>query len=157
MISLMESCPRCRIQLHNLQIAGRSLEECAGCGGLRVKIPDFRHLCSDIDAQADIMAVKPEAPPPAEKRVEYFHCPTCGNLMNRMRYARGANVITHICVGHGIWLQLPALQEIILFIRAGGLERARRRNKEEQDRKREMEYLTGLLNVCTGTGGPPML
>ena len=153
----MESCPRCRIPLQSRQIAGRPLEECAGCGGLRVKIPVFQHLCSDVDAQAEVLVLKAPPPPLVEKRVEYLHCPTCGNLMNRMRYARGSNVITHICVGHGIWLHLPALQEIILFIRAGGLERARRRDKEEQERKREMEYLTGLLNVCSGTGGPTMV
>jgi Zn-finger nucleic acid-binding protein len=74
---------------------------------------------------------------PADPKVHYLPCPQCGKLMSRMNYAVRSGVIMDVCRTHGIWLDRDEIREIIEFIRSGGLDRARRIEKEELEEARK--------------------
>jgi Zn-finger nucleic acid-binding protein len=51
--------------------------------------------------------------------------------MNRQNFARVSGVILDVCKGHGVWFNQGELRRIVEFIREGGMERARSREKLE--------------------------
>lgn len=67
--------------------------------------------------------------------MRYLACPVCTARMNRVNFARSANVIVDVCKEHGIWFDAGEVHAVIDFVERGGLERARRR--EQQDRAQE--------------------
>lgn len=65
--------------------------------------------------------------------------------MNRINFARCSGVIVDICKGHGSWFDRDELTRIVEFIRAGGLDAARAREKtalEEERRQLRQEQLS---------------
>jgi len=70
-------------------------------------------------------------------RISYAPCPQCGQLMNRVNFARCSGVVVDVCRGHGTWFDRDELREIVEFIRAGGLELARQKEKHELEFERE--------------------
>jgi len=82
-------------------------------------------------------------------RVSYVPCPQCGQLMNRLNFARCSGVIVDVCKGHGTWFDRDELRQIVEFIRAGGLEASRTRELtkiEEERRALQQEQLAAGLN-----------
>src|SRR5262249_51132842 len=69
-------------------------------------------------------------------QVRYIPCPQCGQLMNRMNFARCSGVIVDVCKGHGTWFDHDELREIVEFIRTGGLELSREKEKRELEFER---------------------
>ena len=64
--------------------------------------------------------------------------------MNRINFARCSGVIVDICKGHGTWFDRDELSRIVEFVRGGGLEAARSKEKtqlEEARRQLEVEQL----------------
>jgi Zn-finger nucleic acid-binding protein len=60
-------------------------------------------------------------------------------MMNRINFARCSGVIVDVCKGHGTWFDRDELSRIVEFIRGGGLEASRVREKEEiQDERRRL-------------------
>ena len=57
--------------------------------------------------------------------------------MNRINFARCSGVIVDVCKGHGSWFDASELREIIEFIRAGGLELSRQKEKREIEFERQ--------------------
>ena len=51
--------------------------------------------------------------------------------MNRINFARCSGVIVDICKGHGTWFDRDELSGIVQFIRGGGLEVSRQKEKTE--------------------------
>ena len=49
--------------------------------------------------------------------------------MNRINFAKCSGVVVDICKGHGTWFDAQELSAIVQFIRDGGLEVARQREK----------------------------
>ena len=69
-------------------------------------------------------------------KISYAPCPECSQLMNRVNFARCSGVIIDICKGHGTWFDREELTRIVEFIRAGGLEASRSREKAELEEER---------------------
>ena len=90
------------------------------------------------EEQAAILQMHPHAEHTIEPEADtcYLPCPTCGNLMNRVNFA-SSNVIVDICKQHGTWFDKDELTRIIEFIRAGGIDSARRREREEIEETRQ--------------------
>ena len=132
-------CPRCQVKLTDIQVADTPLEECTRCGGLWVDVSNFEHICSNAESQQAATGLR--LPPPVEMdpRVHYLKCPTCANLMNRMNYASRSGIIINACRAHGVWLDRDEIRQIIEFIRAGGLDHARKIEKVELDDARRAE------------------
>ena len=57
--------------------------------------------------------------------------------MNRINFARCSNVIVDVCKGHGTWFDRDELREIVEFIRGGGLEVLRQKERHELEFERQ--------------------
>lgn len=145
------SCPRCRIEMPAVAIGSTSVRECERCFGLWVDVPSFERICADREHQAAVLGAASPAPRgevSESGNVRYVPCPECGQLMNRINFARCSGVIVDICRGHGSWFDRDELTRIIEFIRAGGLEAARAKEKaalEEERRQLRQEHLAADL------------
>lgn len=135
------ACPRCSGELLVVQVGGARLRECARCSGVWVAPDDFTRVTTDAEQQAAMLAFRADASPAAaETRVQYLGCPECGKLMNRNNFQRISGVIVDQCREHGAWLDADELRRIIEFIRGGGVDRARAREKEALvDERRRLE------------------
>lgn len=130
------ACPRCTRGLVGMRVASDNIEQCPGCAGLWMSVATFDHICSDSQAQsaATTMAVPPGRGVVAE--VVYIKCPECSELMARKRYSQASGVLINTCRAHGVWLDGGELRQIVEFIRAGGLDRARRVEQERLEAER---------------------
>lgn len=132
-------CPRCRATLSVAAIGSAVLEECGACGGVWVDAQSFQQICQSREQQAAYVgAGSPLAAPSLgvaaeHDSVHYVKCPMCAQLMNRMNFARHSGVVVDVCKRHGTWFDRDELRRIIEFIRAGGLDAAREREKNELD------------------------
>lgn len=71
--------------------------------------------------------------------------------MNRINFARCSGVVVDICKGHGTWFDREELSRIVEFIRGGGLDAARAKEKAAlEEERRSLENLTR-------TGGRPSI
>ena len=135
------SCPRCRVQLNLLQVKDSDLCECQKCGGLWADVETFENICASRENRAAVLSLISTRHSALENkhpaRINYVPCPDCKQLMNRNNFARSSGVIIDICKHHGVWFEAEELPKIIEFIRRGGLEHARRKEKLEIDDQRD--------------------
>src|SRR5262245_767080 len=134
-------CPRCRTQMSIATVGNQEVLECDRCGGLWLDTQSFEKICAGKEHQsavlgnASLATIDHEAPP---IKVTYVPCPECSQLMNRVNFARCSGVIVDVCKKHGIWFDRDELSRIVEFIRSGGLEFSRTKEKTalEEERKR---------------------
>jgi Zn-finger nucleic acid-binding protein len=152
------ACPRCAGSPPLLArlIGDVLLDECSGCRGvwldaaavdrvvrerqasslspLRQMTPPEPELqpggpsTSAIEAVA--AAALPAAPTVPPGRL-YIACPDCGQLMNRVNFARHSGVILDVCRGHGTWFDATELPRVVDFVMKGGVEESQRREVED--------------------------
>ena len=148
-------CPRCAIEMGALTLGGTDIRECERCFGLWVDVPSFEKICSDREQQAAVLGAASPAPTkPVQdiNKVRYVPCPECQQLMNRINFARCSGVVVDVCKGHGTWFDREELSRIVEFIRGGGLDAARAREKAalEEERRR-------LVSMSTGNPQPSII
>lgn len=153
-------CPRCRKKLEALRIGDVGLQECAECGGLWSAPDTFESVCADVETQSAVLSFAGSRPraAPAPAPISYVPCPECRQLMNRSNFARSSGVIIDLCKQHGVWFDAEELPKIIAFIREGGLEKARAREKleikEDRDRLRDEVRRAAIADRRFATGRP---
>lgn len=145
-------CPRCREEMASVAVGAAQMRECARCGGLWVSAAAFEQICADREQQAAILGAASPARAqhsvrPEQSRVRYVPCPECGQLMNRVNFAHCSGVVVDICKGHGTWFDRDELAEIVEFIRAGGLDAARAREKQQLVEERRLLRQEQLANA----------
>lgn len=132
-------CPRCECALDALSVADLALGQCSRCEGIWIDVPTFERVCADQEKQAAILGI---ARPVASRKpapVRYVPCPVCRDLMNRSNFARSSGVIIDTCRKHGVWCDADELPRIVEFIRAGGVDRQRRKEKAQlEEQRREL-------------------
>jgi Zn-finger nucleic acid-binding protein len=145
------NCPRCLTKLDALIVGETALRECVKCAGLWTDVETFESICADGEKQSAVLSfagAKASTGAPAA-RISYVPCPDCGQLMNRSNFARSSGVIIDLCKSHGVWFDAEELPKIIGFIRKGGMEKARQREKleikEERDRLRDEQRKAGNI------------
>ncbi|MEJ7623248.1 MAG: zf-TFIIB domain-containing protein [Pyrinomonadaceae bacterium] len=132
------NCPRCRRRMERTLLGGTSFVACVSCDGLWIDAATFENICADRERQSAVLGFLAERTEPSgSTKVSYVPCPTCGQLMNRSNFARASGVIVDICKQHGVWFDADELPTIIEFIRKGGMELARQREKNELNDERE--------------------
>ena len=148
------NCPRCHVEMESVKLGTTALSECSQCGGLWVDVASFEQICASREQQSAVLGAAKPAPSQAISsrgtRVQYVPCPQCRQLMNRVNFAHCSGVIVDVCKGHGTWFDLHELTEIVEFIRAGGLDASRAREKaqlEEERRRLRQEQLA----IANGT------
>lgn len=148
-------CPRCALVLETITLGSTNLRECEKCDGLWVDVESFERICADREQQSAVLGsaqfASPHRSAGVETRVRYVPCPECGQLMNRVNFARCSGVVVDVCRGHGTWFDRDELAEIVEFIRAGGLDksRARERAELEEARRRLQEEKSALERTRT--------
>ena len=64
-------------------------------------------------------------------------------MMNRINFGRSSGAVVDVCKGHGTFLDRGELHQIVRFIQAGGIDRARaaelQRLADEQRRLRDLQ------------------
>jgi Zn-finger nucleic acid-binding protein len=145
-------CPRCRDAMRRVSIGEVPLAECGHCDGVWLDAADFEALCASRDAQSAILHRTPPKSAVDSRRVRYRKCPVCRTLMNRVNFGKASGIILDVCKGHGTYLDAGELGRVVEFIRRGGLELARAREREalveEQQRLRELEARAGGHLSC---------
>jgi Zn-finger nucleic acid-binding protein len=136
-------CPRCRVELGQVTIGAADFQDCPRCAGLWLDKESFDRVCAEREQQAAVLDFGAGAiqSVPAAK-ISYIPCPDCGELMNRTNFARYSGVIVDVCKPHGTWFDADELRQVVEFIRQGGIDRARARDKAklaEERRAFELE------------------
>jgi Zn-finger nucleic acid-binding protein len=135
-------CPSCRgRELFTRALGGARLSGCPGCGGVWADADSFKKLCEDRSTQAAYMGegtplAAPKPSDPSQGGILYRPCAVCGELMNRFNFADCSGVILDACKPHGVWFDADELRRIVAFIRAGGLDLARRRQIQSLELER---------------------
>lgn len=151
-------CPRCRGEMSFLTIGATAVRECEQCLGLWLDVAAFEKICADREQQSAVLGTASPAPTHAVRetsKINYIPCPECSQLMNRINFARCSGVIVDVCKGHGTWFDRDELSRIVEFIREGGLEASRARDKAElhEERQRlEQERLAATMHGSAGLG-----
>ncbi len=134
-------CPRCQAEMSLVTLGSTTVLECEHCLGLWLNVSSFEKICADHEQQSAVLGLASPAPShrvTETNKVKYVKCPQCSQLMNRVNFARCSGVIVDVCKGHGTWFDRDELSRIVEFIRQGGLEASRNREKAalEEDRRR---------------------
>ena len=138
------ACPRGCGPLTPVQLGGVELSECGGCGGVWLSEATFQRLCADGERQATLLAGAAAAPrgaATASGGVRYLPCPQCAAMMNRVNFARVSGVVIDSCREHGVWFDADELRRVVEFVRAGGLDVARGREREALAGERRLQAL----------------
>lgn len=151
-------CPRCKIGLSRLEVGPTVLSECTKCDGMWADVETFENICADREKQSAVLGFIGQKPALAEGRpkISYVPCPDCKELMNRSNFARSSGVIIDICKHHGVWFDSEELPKIIEFIRKGGMEISRQKERieleDERDRLRDERRRQALQDQRFGVG-----
>jgi Zn-finger nucleic acid-binding protein len=138
-------------------IGATNVSECEHCLGLWLEVAAFEKICAEREQQAAVLGAASPAPTHAVRetsKINYVPCPQCSQLMNRINFARCSGVIVDFCKGHGTWFDRDELSRIVEFIRGGGLEESRNREKEEIKEERlkllEQQRTEARRSLLTG-------
>lgn len=141
------ACPACsghvmvewRLQPSARQPMGHAVHGCRQCGGVWV---DRSTLDVMVESASEQGAGDGRAPGVQRRelsmqtKVVYRTCTVCGHAMNRRNFARISGVIVDECRVHGTFFDAGELEDVLTFVRSGGLLLARRRETEELARER---------------------
>ena len=148
-------CPACKNELQHVSLGATAVLECAVCDGVWVDADVFEKLCADREAQAAVLHRFPTSPPQASERIRYRPCVRCGKMMNRINFGRVSGTVVDVCRGHGTYLDTGELHQIVSFIHAGGLERARALQMEDmREQERRLRVLEDRASKDRGRSAP---
>jgi len=146
------------MDLQTTMLGDVNLHECPKCEGLWLDVETFDTICADREKQAAVVGSDPlPTVNPQDfdlSAVRYVGCCVCHKLMNRMNFARQSGVIVDICKPHGIWFDREELRRIVEFIRAGGLEKSRERDRQKWAAERRQLEATRRKSPGGGLVGP---
>lgn len=146
-------CPCCKVEMSSISIGGEAMRECEHCSGLWLEVSAFERICTNREEQSAVLggaSVAPQSHVSMSETVRYVPCPQCGQLMNRINFARCSGIVVDVCKGHGTWFDRDELREIVEFIRGGGLDLSRQKEKRELEFEREQLRLEQMTAVRQG-------
>jgi Zn-finger nucleic acid-binding protein len=153
-------CPRCEANLVLCSVGQKTLNTCSQCGGLWVEKSIFQSICTHEEEQEAVLGFQSEylkTPSAGGRKPQraYIPCSECGSLMNHKNFS-GSGVVLDWCRDHGSWFDRGELQQIVAFIRDGGLKKAREREqqklKDQEDRLRMQEFTMAALERRLDSG-----
>jgi Zn-finger nucleic acid-binding protein len=144
-------CPACRKAMARVVIGDLALLECTSCDGVWVDAVEFERICADHEAQGAVLhRWDSHSPRTPIARVHYRPCIKCGKMMNRVNFGRISGTVLDVCRGHGTFLDAGELHAIVVFIRDGGLDRARQREKSELEEERHRLAMKAQIDPLAG-------
>lgn len=152
-------CPDCRLPMAARSFGAVGYSECPRCGGLFLAPAAFGAVSKDAGTRAAVRLEKPPLLRPAGAPlppVKYRRCPACATLMTRENFAGGSGILVDRCGRDGVFFDRGELTAIVDFIEGGGLERARRRERERlAEEVRSLEARRGRLEGGATSALPP--
>ena len=133
-------CPGCaNRRLDVKQHAGLAWATCPGCGGQF--LDDVTFACALYGAVQDALAAGARSSQRVARShphmdAPYPECPVCAQPMRCTNYGHCSGVLVRQCSAHGVWLRRGDLENIRGFVRSGGLELARKIEREASARAR---------------------
>jgi Zn-finger nucleic acid-binding protein len=117
------------------------LSGCARCAGVWAGAASFKTICADRETQAAYLGEGsflpgPPVSDPQSSPIVYRPCAVCGELMNRFNFANCSGVVLDSCRPHGVWFDPDELRRIVEFIRGGGLDLARDKERRSLELER---------------------
>jgi Zn-finger nucleic acid-binding protein len=148
-------CPACRGSMRWITVGDLDLLECEGCDGTWVEADAFERLCANRQSQAAVLhGTLPQPNAVTLQPTRYRPCLRCGTMMNRMNFGRRSGAVVDVCRGHGTFLDRGELHQVVRFIHAGGLDRARQAEIEElRDEQRRLQSLRQVSGQTTAVAG----
>ena len=140
-------CPACpgsqmegfRLQPTPAHPQGWAVFGCRGCGGVWVDLETLDAMLASAAQQGSgdgrAMSVKRRNLSLSGK-VVYRKCSVCDQTMIRRNFAQISGVIVDQCRLHGTFFDAGELEDVLAFVRSGGMVLARRRQNESLDRER---------------------
>jgi Zn-finger nucleic acid-binding protein len=128
----MLPCPGCETPLLKARVKDTELYQCGKCFGFWVDRNMVEHICRKAREES-IPSTLADASAPNRRleKVRYVRCPGCRKLMNRVNFSEYSGIVVDVCREHGTWFDARELQEVVRFIRNGGMEKARERKEAE--------------------------
>ena len=136
-----QPCPRGCGDLHRLTLGGVELDECTGCSGVWLSVDVFRRLCAEEEERAVFLGAELQerrTPAVAAPTVRYVPCPECARMMNRVNFGKRSGIIVDSCAQHGTWFDADELRRVVEWVRDGGLDRARARERMQLEEERRL-------------------
>lgn len=135
-------CPACpgttmaswRLQPTSRQPLGYAVHGCRRCGGVWVDRATLEAMLDSAsqqgagDGRASAVHRRELS---MQAKVVYRSCSACGDTMARRNFARISGVIVDECRVHGTFFDAGELEDVLAFVRSGGLLLARRRETDE--------------------------
>jgi Zn-finger nucleic acid-binding protein len=120
-------CPDCQKPLRSFKASIGLLQACEGCGAQMVSNDLLRALVEEREALGRAVATLAEAPRgnPLDSAVRYRGCPICRDMMNRKNFGGTSGIIVDVCAKHGTFFDAGELPRVLVFVRRGGLAKAR--------------------------------
>jgi len=137
-------CPVCgaghELRVRNLEEGTVTVLECERCAGVWVGQRIFGLLESrarqSVEHWGEAPPPKP-APPSGQPGPTFYRaCVECGKLMNRRNYGQRSGIIVDVCRAHGLWFDVGELEDILAWVRGGGLAEAEARALAAAQEKR---------------------
>lgn len=142
-----QSCPRCDKYLIEVVAGKLAMEQCPSCAGLWLPVESFDALLEDAESHSAATGLMLARGSPGPELIKYPKCPFCQEPMGRVNYARSSGVLINVCRAHGVWLDTDELNQIMDFIRSGGLDRARAKERQTLERERQrLAHERSILN-----------
>ncbi len=137
-------CPRCRSRLRRRSLGPSDVIECSSCAGLWLTHEVIQRLVARAESDDHDGLDLPQAPAQIDASAHvqgYVPCVACRELMQRRNFAGSSGVIVDVCGHHGVWFDHRELEQVLGFVRQGGLRRAREREvaRAEQRLRRASE------------------
>ena len=107
-------------------VRGYEVDGCTHCGGAWVA----KATLDALVAEASQFAARSEVPEREVRRrvmserpaeIRYRRCPVCAEMMARKNFARVSGIILDSCLDHGSYFDAGELQDVLDFVRSGGL------------------------------------
>jgi len=173
-------CPACLDQCLVSRRIGTekiAIMECGQCAGFWLGHDAFRQLLERAKREALPAGAILETPRevaskfglPAGSVVpearsggpRYRPCPVCEGLMNRRNYGGNSGVIIDLCREDGLWFDAEELARILVWVRAGGVERPKPQPKRDDDpefrdgvvMEQPRTFLSFVLDILFGPRG----
>lgn len=131
-------CPVCgpghELYARSLEEGVVTVLECDRCAGVWVGQRIFGLLETRAKQNVELWG-EPPSPNPGRTGSQpgssfYRACVECGKLMNRRNYGHRSGIIVDVCREHGLWFDLGELDDILAWVRRGGLAAAAERTRE---------------------------
>lgn len=127
---------------------------CRSCGGVWVERATLDAMVREASIRAPTDA-RPADIPRREMtlggKIVYRKCPRCRELMNRRNFARVSGIVVDECAGCGTYFDAGELEDVVAFVRAGGLALAKARREAEEARQ---VAARSMINSLAAEDGP---